>query len=294
MLSMTMTMTRRSLLIAGAALAASAQAKGTPLTAGDVIDRIKAKISMPWRPDTVDRIVAGDPLAKIAGIAVTMMATLDVLQRAVRAGTNMVITHEPTFYSHFDATDALQRDPTFQAKERFIKNHDVVVFRFHDHWHGVTPDGIDVGMARKLGWQDNAGPVTWQFKFPGTPLGAFARTMALRLNAHSMRVVGDPALPIRGVATNWGYASLMPDLIEVAERPDVDLLIVGETREWELVEFIEDQISSGAKKGLIVLNHVVSEQAGMEYFTDWLRPLIPERPVVFVPTREPFWSPAAI
>jgi hypothetical protein len=55
--------------------------------------------------------------------------------------------------------------------------------------------------------------------------------------------------------------------------PHIDLVIVGETREWELVEFIEDQISAGARKALIVLNHVVSEQAGMEYCAEWLRPL---------------------
>ena len=36
------------------------------------------------------------------GIATTMMATLDVMKRAAAAGKNMVITHEPTFYSHQD------------------------------------------------------------------------------------------------------------------------------------------------------------------------------------------------
>jgi hypothetical protein len=83
----------------------------------------------------------------------------------------------------------------------------------------------------------------------------------------------------------------MPHLIEVAANPEIDLLIVGETREWELVEYVQDQITSGVKKALIVLNHVVSEQAGMKYCAEWLRPIVPEVPIAFMPSLEPFWVP---
>ena len=283
-----MHMTRRSLLMAGAVLALGARSS---LTVAEVIDRIKLKTARPWSQDTVDKVIAGNPKAPVTGIAVTMMATLDVLQRAAAAGANLVITHEPTFYSHLDTTDALQGDPTFLLKKRFIEEHGLVVFRFHDNWHDMTPDGIDVGMARKLGWEKYAVPgVSWQYNFPATPLDLVARQVSDRLGAHSLRLAGDPALLIRGVATNWGYASLLPDLLKVMERRDVDLLIVGETREWELVEFVDDQIASGAKKSLIVINHVVSEQAGMEYCAEWLRPLLPGIPIAFVPAHEPLRS----
>jgi putative NIF3 family GTP cyclohydrolase 1 type 2 len=136
-----------------------------------------------------------------------------------------------------------------------------------------------------------SGNTPWRFVFPETTLGDFALAMADRLKSRSMRIVGNPHLRIRRVATNWGYASLMPSLIKVAANPDVDLMIVGETREWELVEYVQDQISSGAKKALIVLNHVVSEQAGMEYCTEWLQPIVPEVRIAFVPSAEPFWVP---
>ena len=104
-----------------------------------------------------------------------------------------------------------------------------------------------------------------------------------------MRVVGDPALRVQRVAASWGYASLMPRLIEVAARPDVDVVVVGETREWELVEYVQDQIAAGHPKALIVINHVVSEQAGMAYRAEWLRPIVPEVPVSFIAADEPFW-----
>jgi hypothetical protein len=41
---------------------------------------------------------------------------------------------------------------------------------------------------------------------------------------------------------------------------------------------------------LIVLGHVVSEQAGMKYCAEWLKSFIPEVPIEFIPAAEPFWS----
>jgi putative NIF3 family GTP cyclohydrolase 1 type 2 len=294
-----MLITRRSVLVGATAIAATAAAEAfdrterNGLTAQEVVNRIKSRVGIPWRSETVDRIVAGSPDTPVNGMAVTMMATLDVLQRAVSAGKNMVITHEPTFYSHTDATEALLKDPTFQLKSSFINAHQVVVFRFHDHWHSMTPDGVHKGMTRELGWEANADKDRpSQFVFPESSLADFATAMATRLQAHSMRIVGDPQLKVRRVVTNWGYASLMPSLIETVARPDINLIIVGETREWELVEYVQDQVTSGAPKALIVLNHVVSEQAGMKYCAEWLKPSFPELPVQFVPTREPFWVPS--
>ena len=287
-------MTRRSLMVGGASLAAVsrvdglAQAAGA-LTAREVVERIKGKVGIPWMTETVDRILAGSPEVRVKGIATTMMATLEMMQRALASGKNMIVTHEPTFWSHLDTTKELEGDPTYEFKRRFIAEHDVAVFRFHDHWHRMKPDGINAGMTRELGWEKNAvTPDSHEFVFSPVPLGEFVNGMAKRLNAHSMRVVGDAKMPVKRVVANWGYASLMPSVIKTASRPDVDVVICGETREWELVEYVQDQVASGLKKGLIVMNHVVSEQAGMRYCADWLKPLVPEVPVEFIASAEPF------
>jgi hypothetical protein len=87
------------------------------LTAAQVIDRIKANVGVPWMTETVDTFKAGDPETPITGVAVTMMATFDVLQRAAAANRNLIITHEPTFYGHQDQTTDLanEKDATFLA-----------------------------------------------------------------------------------------------------------------------------------------------------------------------------------
>jgi len=283
------TLTRRPWIASGLALAAAPAQ--TPLTAAGVIDKIKASVGIPWRERTVDNLNAGAPTTPVKGIAVTMMATLAVLQRAQAAGRNMVITHEPTFFSHQDAVEQLREDKLYRHKLDFIEKNQMAVFHFHDHWHARQPDGIATGMMRELGWEKFADPgKVREFTFPATPLHRFAQSIEARLKIRTMRVLGPPKLPVRRVLTSWGFAGQFPAIHWMA-RPDIDVLVVGETREWELVEYVQDQIAAGQQKALLVLGHVVSEQAGMRYCAEWLRPLLPGVPVDFVAAEEPFWRP---
>lgn len=119
----------------------------------------------------------------------------------------------------------------------------------------------------------------------------WVREIEKRLQIRTMRVVGPPDMPVKRVVASWGYYTFTPGTVPLA-RPDVDVLIVGETREWETVEYAQDLIASGKKKALVILGHVVSEQSGMKYCADWLKSFIAEVPIGFVPATEPFWRPA--
>lgn len=287
---MAIEISRRGFVLGLAATAASAQIAKTELTAAQIIDRIKRNVGVPWREQTVDRIIAGTGDIAVRGIATTMMATLEVVQRAAAAGKNMVITHEPTYYSHQDTTDELKDDPTYQFKLDFLRKHNMIVFRFHDHWHARTPDGIASGMTRDLGWEKNVDATDQHlFTFPSIPLEHFVDDIKARLQPHTLRVLGDPRTPIKKAIASWGYVSQLPGIALLAQ-PDVDVLVGGEAREWEVVEYAQDAIASGKKKALILLGHVVSEQAGMKYCAEWLKPMVPEVPIEFVPAADPFWK----
>ena len=259
------------------------------LTTGQIIDRIKANVGIPWREQTVDNLIAGAREQEVKGIAVVMMATLEMLKRAADRGLNLVITHEPTFFSHQDRIEPVQQDPVFLEKRAFIEQRGLSVFHFHDHWHGRKPDGIATGMVRELGWENfvDAGQPKL-FTLPETTLARLAQSIETRLKIRTMRVVGDPDLPVRRVLASWGNVSLNPGIPYLAQA---DVLVVGETHEWELVEYVQDAIASGRKKALIILGHLVSEQAGMKYCAEWLRGFVPEVPVEFLAADEPFWRP---
>jgi putative NIF3 family GTP cyclohydrolase 1 type 2 len=282
------------LLRATPALLASGAATAQPngeLTARQVIERIQKNVGVPWRNQTVDTLKAGNPDAPVKGIATTVMATFDVLQRAARAGRNLVITHEPTFYNHEDDTKDFASDPVFTAKHAFIEKNNLVVWRFHDHWHARRPDGILTGMLEILGWEKYRNPDSRVLVLPPATLGSLARDIQKQLKARTMRVVGDPAMPVSKVALNPGYANLQGATRTLA-RPEVDVLVVGEAREWEVVEYAQDAIAAGMKKALIVLGHAISEENGMNECARWLKTFVTEVPVEFVPAGEPFWTVA--
>lgn len=282
---------RRTFLMAALGLSATKLIRSNTqlLSVGQVIDRIKTNVAIPWREQTVDNLIAGTSQMPVNGIASTMMATLDVLQRAAAKGLNLVITHEPTYYSHQDRTEPILQDSLYQFKRDFIQQQGMAVFHFHDHWHARRPDGIATGMIRQLGWEKNTDSQNPRlFTFAETPLARFAQGMAAKLNIQTMRVIGDPQLPVKRVLTSWGNVSLMPGIPYLAQA---DVLVVGETHEWELVEYVQDAITSGQKKALIILGHLVSEQAGMKYCAEWLKGFIPEVPIEFIAASEPYWRP---
>ena len=117
--------TLRLLIVAALAVASArgTSAQSTRPTAAQITAMIVERTGMALPSPTVDTFKAGDPNTPVRGIAVTMMATLDVLKRAAAGGNNLIITHEPTFYGHRDDTDAMQEenDPVLAAKRKFIR-----------------------------------------------------------------------------------------------------------------------------------------------------------------------------
>lgn len=274
-------------------VACGSQAGAATLTARQVIERIQKNVGVPWRSETVDTFKAGNPDTAITGVTTTMMATYDVLRRAAAAGKNLVITHEPTFYNHLDKTGEFEKenDAVLAAKQALIKKHNLVVWRFHDHWHMRRPDGIMTGMVRALGWekfQNSKNPEV--FLLPETTLEALAGTVKQRLDIRALRFVGDPNLKVTKIGLSPGYSGF-EGARHMLQRDDVEVLVMGEGLEWETIEYGADAVAEGKRKALIITGHIPSEQAGMEECARWLKGFVREVPVEFIPAAEPFHTP---
>ena len=285
------TLSRREFAAAVPALvagAASAFGQSSRLTAGQVIERIKAQLGVPWRGGATDTFKSGDEQTPVTGIATTVMSTFDVIKRAAAAGRNMVITHEPTFWLGNDDVSRFVDDAVYKQKLQFIRDNQIVIWRFHDHLHARQPDMTAVGLAEALGWTRYASKDEPRVHvLPGLRLREVAKDIERRLKLPALRVVGDPELTVRRAAFMQGAAPFHAATV----FPNVDLVVAGEQREWEGVEYAFDANTAGQRKGLILIGHWVSEDQGMRLCADWLKTFVSEVPVEWISAGDPFWRP---
>lgn len=297
---------------AGAALIAAGPSapQNTILTVTLAMDRIRQNIGVTWKESTIDGVKAGDGNAPVRGVAVTAMATMDMLARAVREKTNLIVSLEPLYFSHSDgpATPNAQTaggrgggggrgaggiapdDPVLIAKKDFIAKNGLAVIRLGDHWRMRTPDPFALGLAQTMNWTKYRAGSDIRYDIPGITIGALADDLANKLSVHAgIRVVGDPQTQVSRIGLLPGVSALAAS---VKLLPECDVIVAGETREWESVEYAQDAVAAGQKKGLIMLGRVVSEEPGMNLCADWLRTLLPDVTVRSFPSGDPYWRPA--
>jgi putative NIF3 family GTP cyclohydrolase 1 type 2 len=301
-----------ALIATGVAATPLARSIGGAVTAQEVVDRIKKNMGVDWKLETVDTFKAGDPSTAVTGIVTAALASLDVLGSAVKAGANLIVTCEPTFFAKADTpTPPVRRglgpgstgrgdppdtppspppDPVFSAKDAFIKKHNLIVWRFSDHWRLRTPDPFVQGLVNVLGWSKFAGAGDpRQLSIPETSLDALVRHVKKSLKSRGgMRIVGDPQLRLRKVAFLPGSTPIEASL---AALPGADVIIAGEVREWESVEYVRDTVALGGKKALILVGRIVSENPGMQVCAPWLQTIVPEVASTWVPVGDPYWRP---
>lgn len=262
------------------------------MTAGEIVERIKKNIGVPWRDTTFrDTFKSGGPETVVTGIATTVFVTLSVIERAGAAGLNMIVPHEDTFWNDRDDEAIVSKDPLYQTKIDLLKKHNIVVFRIHDHMHSQRPDYTYVGSARDIGLDSRyeTAPGSHRFVIPETTLGALAADVRKRSGARALRVVGDPNARVSRVQLGVGYAT------PAVNNADVDVIISGEQQEadgaFDSPAYVVDAATLGVAKGWIMLGHAISEEAGMLEMAQWIKGFVPEIPVELVKAGEPFWAP---
>jgi putative NIF3 family GTP cyclohydrolase 1 type 2 len=332
------------------------------ISVNDVIERIKKNVGVEWKAETVDTIKAGDPSTPVTGIVTTSMATLDVLQQAVKAEANLIITAAPTFYSRADnrtpnagrgfgagaaggrgpvvargvgpgaggpspatvfgpgtgasaampATPPLPPsivpptqpgaglaaasatppppDPIYAGKNAFIDKNKLVIFRLNEHWNMRKPDPRAQGLAAAMGWTKyKAGDDGLHYDVPAMTLDALASQLKKALATRGgIRAIGDPATRIQKIGLLPGYTLIQAS---VAMLPNVDVIVAGEVQEWESATYAQDVVFAGVKKGFISIGRVVNEAPGMEVCAGWLKTIVSEVPVRFIPAGDPYWRP---
>jgi len=260
------------------------------MTASAVISRIIEKTGAPVIKNTVDVIKEGDPGTTITGIVTTMFATMPVLKKAAEMNCNLVIVHEPLYYNHTDQTSQFANDPVFLEKQKFIRDHKLVIWRFHDYIHSIRPDGILTGMVSKLGWKSYlSNDRLDEYSLPETTLENLLKDLKKTFPENAFYIIGDPKMKFTKVRLAPGAPGSSYHM-RILGQTDTEVLIAGEVPQWETYEYMRDAVDQGRKKAVVFIGHINSEEAGMEYCAEWLKSFINGVPVSFVRSGPSYWS----
>jgi putative NIF3 family GTP cyclohydrolase 1 type 2 len=275
-----------STLVGGGTVLAAGGRGG--MTVRQVIAALLADIPGAPFPNTVDTIKAGSADQTVTGIVTTMFATNEVIAKTIRLGANFIIAHEPTFYNHTDETKWLGDDPVLKAKQGVLKEHGIVVWRFHDGIHRHNPDGIRMGVMQALGWEKlyNASDPPLVV-IPPAPMGDILALLKKNLGIDHVKYIGDMGQVCSRVVVLPGAAGGQKQ-IGAIQQYQPDLLIVGELNEWETSEYVRDSRYLGEKISLVVLGHSVSEEPGMEWLVPLLQQKVPGIPVTHLVSGDAF------
>ncbi|MBN2239878.1 MAG: Nif3-like dinuclear metal center hexameric protein [Dehalococcoidales bacterium] len=246
--------------------------------------------------ETCDQLIEGSWEQEVTGVVTTFMATIDVIRRTIDLGYNLIITHEPTYFTGRDHIDWVKNDPAYQLKKALIDDNGISIWRYHDHMHSGITDLIYAGLLKELGWEDylDAGqPQPHCYSIPEMTLGELVEFFTDKLEMENIRIVGNPDTLCRRVGILVGGGSLGLGVEEMPAKlmhdENLDVIVCGEITEWTLSAYARDAGDLGLNKAIIIVGHERSEEPGMKYLAELIQPLLGELPVEFVDSGEPFY-----
>ncbi len=233
---------------------------------------------------TVDTIKAGDRSAEVRGVAVGWMSYTWALQRALELDCNVFVTHEPTYYNHWDTDEDVFRVEAVAAKRRFIEDSGLVVMRCHDVWDQVEEIGIPDSWAGQLGLDKRVDGAGYYRVYDVT--GHTARSLAEQV-ANNTTSLGQAAVQLVGPADKAvtrvaiGTGAITP-LGHLMETYGIDVAICSDDG---FTYWRDGAMAIDLGMPVIVVNHPVSEVHGIELLAKHLDSALPDIPVHHIPQR---------
>ncbi len=265
-------------------------AAAKPLLAKDVAAFLRslAEVEEP----SVDRIVIGDPETVVTNIGTAWLPYGDTCRQAARDGVNLLVVHEPTFYTHWDldekspdlfAASAAGKEAYTKAtgvKKDWIRNNKMVVIRCHDVEDKVGGFGIPHAFGRLLGFRSDdvirSKPYYNVYRTEPRPAIEVARMIAGKMaevRQPGIAFYGDRNRIVDSVGVGTGCYSDPIEFMDLA--PALFVSIDDVIRTWTQTVYARD-----TGHPLVVVNHGATEEAGVRGLSEFLKEHYPERQVI--------------
>lgn len=247
-------------------------------TAGDLMKYLLSLANT--GENTIDRIIFGDAARVVERTATCWISTMANLEKAYELGANVLITHEPTFYDHYDL-DAKKPAYSYARAERgftkgeeayleliakkkeWISARKMTIIRCHDVMDIIPGFGMSLALGKALGFGESdiiAGNDVYRvYKIRPDTAYNVSVNIARRLEPFNQRCVqfyGDMDRVVRSVGVGTGC--YCDPIIYMEFSADYYLAINDAINTWTQTVFSCD---SGLPMG--VIDHGASEEAGM-------------------------------
>jgi len=256
-----------------------------------------------------DDYKCGNPEAECTGIVTALVPTHNVIKKAIELGANLVIVHEPIFYTSEDGPGWFEDFPNavYDEKRKLIDDHGITVWRDHDHMHFHRPDGIFTGVLKHLGWADCSHVVTdtgsfahFHVDLPEMTVADLCNHLIDGIGMNGVRYIGNPEAKIRSAAfvghlfpgpcrrtrADGSPMEYGASIIQTMEE-QVDVIIPGEIIDWTVASYVRDAVQQGRAKAMINLGHLNWEELGMKYAKEWLDELLEGQvDITYVPSED--------
>ena len=274
----------------------------------DVVEKILAYHPVLPGYQGCDEWKCGDPEAECTGIVTALVPTMDIIRKTAELGANLLIVHEPIFYTSADKGGWYEDFPNavYDEKRALLDRGGIAVWRDHDHMHAHQPDGIFTGVLKHLGWlgreradYSSGGFGHFIVDLPREmTVEELCRHIKSAIGLNGVRYIGNPRDKVRTAAmvghlypmdfgikhTDGTPAEYSVQIIKDLEG-QVDVILPGEVIEWTVLSYIRDAVQQGRAKAMIHIGHLNWEELGMKYAQEWISKLVgPQLPVTYVPS----------
>ncbi|MBN2775276.1 MAG: Nif3-like dinuclear metal center hexameric protein [Prolixibacteraceae bacterium] len=260
------------------------------VTASDLQNYLRSLYMV--REPSVDRIIAGDPGTKIKKVGTAWMPYFSTLKNAVEKGVNVMVVHEPTFYTHWDldgTNDDFYKAPeparsqyleAVEQKKKWIVDNELTIIRCHDVLDIIKDFGIPFGLGMALGLKNENIILSKNYynvyRIQENKASEIVENIAVSLREFSQPGVafyGDPNRLVKSIGLGTGCIC---DPLDCAElEADLHIAIDDTIRTWVHTTYAED-----TGNPLVVINHGTSEEMGVRLLNAFLSNNIPEIPFI--------------
>jgi len=239
---------------------------------------------------SVDKIIIGDPETVVKKIGTCWMPYWDTCKKAVSQGVNLLVVHEPTFYTHWDLD--LEKDhlkntlclsdytKLREEKSKWIIDNGLVIIRCHDVLDKIKGFGIPFALGKALGFEDSD-IIRFKsyynvYKTPQKTAIEVAKGIASKLKAYGqpgLAFYGHDDYPVSSVGVGTGCFC---DPMEYGQlKPDMFIAINDSVNTWVQTTYAQD-----TGQPLLVIDHGSAEDPGMQALNAHLKKVFSDREVI--------------